>query len=366
MAEEYLRKLLTESNFQLEDSTFDKRLKAIMKFSKMKQGLVDKALDLVRLVFQLPFDPTIIEEFRKYIIDADSQYPTQTINFDLKVLATAALCYIIENNPPHISTTLSLAVVNCYGFGLRNKPRNLGIINFAESSLRNQLIQFRNIPKVDHLVSNFDISETLLSEFKTAIAQNQPANQSEAIKKMIADLGTRLNSFSQNVYKVLAYKDSEIQILREESDILWWIMANYSRRYQKAWSTLDPLEGSLVIGKELSDLALQPGPLSYEDLIKGVLKCYGDQLPHLTTIEKVIGKIPTDRQKLLIEDNPSINDLTPLHYAIKTLLEHESDDNWSENIKKAQINLSRRLPPIIFATQIYRESIYLKMNSEGD
>jgi hypothetical protein len=366
MTEEFLRKLLSESNFQLEDSTFDKRLKAIMKYSKMKQGLLIKALDLIRLVFQLSFDPTNIDEFRKYIIDADSQYPTQTINFDLKVLATAALCYIIDNNPPQISTTLSLAVVNCYGFGLRSKPRNLNIINFSESSLRNQLIQSRNIPKVGHFASNFDISETFLSEFKAAVTQNQPANQSEAIKEMVADLGIRLNSFSQNIYKLLAYKDSQYQILREESDILWWIMANYSRRYQKAWSTLDPLEGCLVIGKELADLALQPGPLTYEDLIKGVLKCYGDKLPQLTTIEKVIAKIPNDRRKSLIERNPLISDLTPLHYAIKTSLEHEFEDSWSENIKKVQINSSRRLSPISYATQIYRESIYLKMNNEGD
>lgn len=211
---------------------------------------------------------------------------------------------------------LSSIVVCGYGIGWRLKSnlmyeKFLALTNEARSALR-QLDQYMRIGLVNTRVSLRAIKvqlEPLVNEDEDEEADakvdiDQLATDLEAAEEQIHDL--RLQN------RALAFA---LTIQREESDILWWVLAEWSETSQKSFRNMSKGEAALLSAYELSNnVSFFLGPYaSKEILIKMISLSKTEEKEYFSAVE-LIDQL--DEKLPLSFEDCSITELQPLLSAI--------------------------------------------------
>jgi len=210
-----------------EDDVLQKRWAGVEAFEVDR----DESVALVEVFFG-NFDnkETFLEAFRKNFQDADTAFRMRGNNLELSILAGAELMDCIERANSEQADFAALALVACAVQNLRRPPCVPEIPEHAA-----QYLAQRNISR-----SKLDESET----------KGLDAAHIE-IKQIRRDL----------------------DLLGEETNILWWIFGEASRDSNVAWAKVGLNQTVIMAGKELSDLTkILPGSSSSSALLDRVLK----------------------------------------------------------------------------------------------
>jgi len=340
----------------------DRRIKAFEKFSE-QDDLLKTSLDLIRLIFSIEFDPNPISQFTNVLVEFDPDFTSQPKAFQQKVLAAAFLSYLIDNDCSSLGIPVALAVVNCFGFGLREKPRRINIIKFAEDALGPRLMMFRDLNEIDPIELRPNLSDKLFKELisnpQSALTQPESA---EKLKTWLKKLQEGLLEYSKTVNSAFDAVNRNTRILQEESDILWWIFSNSSRYFHQPWSQVKALRAPLVIGKELADLVkVTPGPRSSAELAKKVLTSCSGEIPESTTLSDILLETPETILKSMADVSASlISDITPIHYAISKFLQRKAKSEFNRMMKTSKVEIGYHLSPNNIMLQMYRECVYFQ------
>lgn len=177
--------------------------------------------------------------------------------------------------------------------------------------------------------------EEAAQAFQQALAQNQAPSASSHFPPVVE----RLNTSAQKINAALkALSDQVSTVLteqREQSDIAWWLLGQYSRELGDFYSHQNLAKCCLVVGKELADLTvgLIP-PIAAEAVLGRML-----QLPkgdNATIYDAITCLEATKRSSWVGDDHiDRIQDFAPLHFSLVRSLESSGHQDWKGVLRTA-------------------------------
>lgn len=348
-----IKSLLSKTSVEeLSDETISKREQSIENFCNGEDAFL-RASQLVKFIFGLEIDSEFMSNFRAAFREFDPEFPEKGAAYELKLLGYATLIYLSEKKSDTISFIVQLMLVNTFGFGLRENPRDNPIIKASEEYLKNNINDKRN--QISTSYWNVNAIRSQLLKLQDNINTTEAIDDYEQFK---SDITVAIESFTNIFEKIYA----SIAVNEEEIKITSWISNKFSVEAQKKWGELKNIEACLLIGKELSDLiTTENGPASYQDIISNLLTSTSSSTNSNSNLSKTVFALPKDiRVNFITKFAPLISDLTPLHYAIGVSLDVSTKDKFQKILKKSKINSTKSLSLEKFGVQIYRERLFMK------
>lgn len=346
------------ANVDFETEDLERRWKVIEQL--VKDADANSALEWVRLFLGRPpankdFLMHLGESFKKH----DSAFPMKKNLLELRILCGASITHLLDEGDPKLACTGALALICAYCFGLRKSLIDDVVVR-AHEYLNGRAIDSRHTEPSSKL-SLPSINANQLTEAITA-AQNS-GNQatmnntgSETFKSLIAAVA----QISKVAGKAVKESRKEIEVLQEETNILWWLVAEYSRDLKKGYRDITFPAACLVAPKELADLTrICPGPVSAPAVLDKVLSVAQQGRVGQVAIKDAINATPRDWKALLVEETSSpIRDLCPLHIGIQESLKTKGENAWLPAFKTlTQIVPNTKCEPLLLSVQFYQERL---------
>ncbi|WP_113675885.1 GTPase-associated system all-helical protein GASH [Vallitalea guaymasensis] len=314
-------------------------------------------LELTKLFFELPADESFIKNFVEFYNDDDISFNGNNKR-EIAVLAGSTLMYLLENNREYLNKIL-LAIMS---LALIHKDVIIpDIIKKIEEKFINISVQLREIEEEQ--------------DFEESILENIKANKNLS-EELDENTENNYDMFNSIVQQIVNLGDNQIKLYkrlnvhREESKILSWIVGKYSENLQRKLNKkLNQSKAALVIGKELADkVNILPGPYASRAFLSNMLSlCKDDNKKSLIEMVDLL----SDDMKIIIVEKYKIIDKginTPVLMAINDAIKSDKCEVWkhtfnnSFNIQAESIILDN----LDWAYQLYLECLLIKCYNGGN
>lgn len=358
-----------EADLKADSDILENRYTAIKNYSENIDEA--KCLNLVRLLLGHTVDEAFINEFTKYFSDVDTAFPTRDNLFELSVLSGATIVNIIEvvENYDYI---IALATLTGSFLPHSDNPPVSDIIFEAQKFLNDEAESLRSnllVTSSSKITSNKKII-TALEKNRKNIADGEVEDHNELgamFNQAISETVNQLTILAKEFQKTTKKMSTSINLLSEETNILWWIFGEYSRDLNVKMSSFEPEAVCVIAGKELTDLIdTPPGPLSVDAFLTKIMESGRSDIPDKVTLKDAINKSPKDWREQWVKDRKIENMICPIHFAAKTSLLTEDDDSWGSVYKKSTGDFLLEKTPLDFAKQLYWEGLLIKILVNGD
>ena len=85
----------------------------------------------------------------------------------------------------------------------------------------------------------------------------------------VADIGAADQEEDSKISRL----ERELTIVSEETNMLWWLISEYSRDRGASWMTVGPFATPIIAGKELADLTrVIPGPVAAAAFLDRIIR----------------------------------------------------------------------------------------------
>jgi len=254
---------------------------------------------------------------------------------ELAVLAGAKLIQITELGGDGLADLSALALYSGAGANLRPAPRVKAIPEHAARYINERTVRRATINEED------DVSgDTLLDGL---VAGEAP----------LPELATRLRQMRR-----------ELDLVREESNMLWWLFSNYSRDEQKHWSDVPFAAIPIIAAKELAELTfVVPGPVAARAFLGRVIHGAKSKPPTTVSIADAINGLSVEWRERYTSGNcpPVVDSLMPITSGMKLSLTAPEDNNWLPALTKGtKIPSSSKVSPATLAHQTFLEAMLCK------
>jgi hypothetical protein len=187
-------------------------------------------------------------------------------------------------------------------------------------------------------------------------------------------LGTWLQAVDDATSQAYALLKENALLRAEESNMLWWMTAGFSRDLDRPLSEIDPSSACVVAGKELADLvSVLPGPYAGKALLHRILLPGGKKSIKEVNIKEAIDNVDREWRSnwMSTVGNSAVVDLCPLTLGVNKSLESEDSLVWTSALKSiGNVDANLKMEPVALAYQAYQESLFLKaytkLESESD
>ncbi len=316
------------AGLQPEAENIPKRIVAIKNFD----ADANQVVSLAQLFYGVG-DPSVdfLSTLRAKFREQDSVFSNQGNEAELAVLAGAKLVQLMYARSFETSEMATLAVACAACQGLQKNPP---------------------VPQI------------------TEIAFKRLAEQSRDRAQVFAE---RLNSTQStgpdgaaglDIGKEFAKMQSDIRVVMEESNMLWWLFAQHSRDENRRWVDMDFPASVVKIGKELADLTeILPGPPSAAAFLDRVCRLAKNQLPDKIGFKAAIDGLATDWKKSYCERSyiQELEFLTPLSNAIRLSLLTSGNGNWMSVFSgSTKIDPESVLSPQKLCLQMFLEGLLVR------
>lgn len=308
-----------------------------------------KGLDLVRVFLGLK---PRAEGFINWLVEAfktdDATFPMKNNAAELRVLAGTLCIAGLENGDqsPELSEAIALAMVSSSPKAKREKMDLKDLITAAEEFLLRQSKNYRAA-----MESKRDGSlGTAIAALNKACTGN---NTVQIIEKPLA-------AFTEKVGKEFDALAEANDVLKEETNILWWLLGGFSDDMGKPFSAVDAACLTLVAAEELAQrVVVLPGPLASKAFLSAAIRQASGSKEF--SLADAIEKTPkTWRQGRFATDKEAVLDLCPVLSCIKKSLEGNKSQWQAQAAKGARIPLKEKLNSLEIATQYYTENLFLR------
>lgn len=266
---------------------------------------------------------SFLDGFRKQFQVADSSFRMRENDRELSVLAGATLVTIMEESETDLADLATLALVACAAQNLRATPCVAEIPELAVKNLTRRAIS------------------------RSKLNENEDEDENQ---------------------KGINRLRREIDVIGEESNILWWIFGETSRDTAKRWSICTVPQAAVMAGKELADLSrIAPGPAAAAALLNRVIKMVKTKPPAQVTVKDAIASLSKEWRQTFVKDHcpPPLANVTPVSNGIKLSLDLAADNAWVQNLATStKIQHGGKIAPEILAYQIYLECLLVSLWSE--
>ena len=160
----------------------------------------------------------------------------------------------------------------------------------------------------------------------------------------------------------------ELTLVGEETNMLWWLVSEYSRDRNQSWRNVGALAAPIIAGKELADLTrVIPGPVAAAAFLDRIVRLSESaKSPKPITIKAAVDKIPPEwREQYPLKAASRIEDLAPISNAIKLSLTVSSGDDWSPVFEKGTaLKANSEMLPNALAYQVFLERLMARLSGE--
>lgn len=162
--------------------------------------------------------------------------------------------------------------------------------------------------------------------------------------------------------------EREMAIVSEESNMLWWLVSEYSRDRNEPWKKVGALATPIVAGKELADLTrVVPGPVAAAAFLDRIIR-FSDSSKSTKPIslkEAAESTTRSWRETNQFEAGPGVEDLAPVNKALKLSLTVSDGDDWSPVFQRGTaLEIDSKLLPNVLAYQVFLERLLGRLSRE--
>ncbi|MBB4302821.1 hypothetical protein GGD81_001857 [Rhodobium orientis] len=241
------------------------RLKPFDTISKAVDA--DRILDLVRFYFGMPVARDT-DWFSKPIVDADPAFSMVVNKREVSILAMALLAHevAVEEKP-----VAALAVLVASASGRREPAIWPQFVEVISAAARDLAISQRRAGPPKQIRARA-LSDDLGGSKENLITAADPTELNAVLKKLNVDSREMDKHLAAQVSAALQPLRDEIANLREEKDMLWWLIGGQSCDLQRTYASMSEGKAAYMIGLDFAKRCRTPlGPHASEFLIKKAL-----------------------------------------------------------------------------------------------
>lgn len=321
------------------------------------------SLDLVRLFFGKSIKNSIFTDtFREAFKETDQTFTMSGNDLELQILAGISIIQSLEaNDETNVNTALSTI---CVSF---QEPATMPpfpeVLKRAKEFLLDRSREVRSRQKTNN------IKTTLadLSDQKNVLLASLPANSLPNTKEPMGAIFDKIQEIITQVIsevnQIATEIDLSLLLQQEETEMLWWLIGEYSNSLKKRISKIPLPFACLIIAKELSEhTQVIPGPVNILALVDKMLNTVREKTKEETSIKEVVNTatIEWKSQYLAGINLSSVEDLCPLHYAINKSVETGDSTSWIASFEKSMgIKAEQSVTPLDISIQAYNEMLLL-------
>lgn len=351
---EWYRSVSIEPN----DDLLKNRWAGIENYLKLDLTASD-IVELVRLFFNIPVNNDgFYTQFIDCFTNIDSAFQRK-FALEISVLAGSTLITLIENEDDF--SVFATLLTCCIAFNKRE-----AVVPDIYEIIRNEYINY-SVSIRENLFINKEenIKFPSVKKLSDHLKVNEAASWDSNLSSMLNEYLISLNSYLSKAQKTNQGIEESIKIYTEDSQILWWLVGEWSKDLNQPFKELSPIEASLIIGKELADLVdNSPGPYSAEAVLHKMIGYCKKGANQNLIFADAVEAADIEWRKAVLEEYASQNlkEITPILTAISKSLEVENSKEWLPAFKGAtkleadKIKLSSRE----LAFQMYLECLTIK------
>lgn len=348
--------------------TLEARWKGVATVAKTDDE--NTVLDLVRLALgRAPRRAGFLPEFQEAFRASDAAFPMSGNALELNVLSGSAWAHVLER----ADSLSDLAALAMYSATFQPGPLERLQEQFRALA-RNYVISRgsairRGEPWTSPKVSKVKIDQ-VVEPFTQALRGNQFANAATTFPPVVERIEDAIKEAVNVVRAAAVHLEGSLAIQREQSEIAWWILGEYSRDLDVHVSQLSVAAACLTIGKELADLTNKlPGPVSARAILDRMLRNAKQKQTGKVGIDEVVNASDRARRAAWTADlrTSSVEDLVPLHFGVFKSLETDGDDDWMPAFRKATgLTTKMGWSAVDLAEQFYAERLVVRAAIEGE
>lgn len=346
------------------EESLEKRWEGVKNFVELVADDMQYGFEVVRLFHgKEPKDSAIVDRFCNLFQEADLTFPMRDNKVELQVLAGASIiCCIDESLASADKLALATVCADCQQLALPTLVPE--IISIAKNYLKKSSSNLRSLEMLTPVKSAKVNIDELMTNFEAGIQQNDIQVLGSAAKALFEKLSNVRVQNIVSLNKQIKVVNRSLELLREESDILWWIFAENSNDLECRMSDINSSSACIIAGKELADLTMvQPGPFSVEAFLDKMLRTVKNELPERVTLKEAIESTPMEwKEKWTDQMNVNkVEDFCPIYLAASKSVETSGDSAWTAIFEpKSSIKANSTISPLKLALQVYQESLFIK------
>lgn len=244
----------------------------------------DDAVSMVAVAHgSAPFSPEWPRSFAQAFKDVDATFPMLDNATLLSVLAAAAAVHALVKADQN-SDLVAYAVRTSSAVGRSAAVADLSFE--ANSYLANEGVQQRELQDSPAPLKPTNTMPKALEEaVAAATSPSYPGAVSHerfvaVIDQVVATINKSSNAAGAHSAKVATWAQRALSQLREELDMLWWLVSGHSSSAGRPWRELDPAAAAVAVGWELAGLVtILPGPPVATELLRQLLEITFDDAP---------------------------------------------------------------------------------------
>lgn len=314
-------------------------------------------LDLVAAYYGNP--DVDLSWFRDEFAKEDASFSLVNNERETKVLAALVLEQLIANARP----AAILGIVTGSTMGQRQPAEAEWLLLDAKEALIRLSVANRAPEIIPTAVTATQTPK--LKEEIASIGDGDWAALLVALSKMRAESQSSATTMASQSTKAMKALEREIDLLREESQMLWWLFSGHSKSLERSFSQLSPAQAAVVGAIDLGTLTtvsyLGPvaAPAMLERIIASSKKTKG---PQATEFSKIIDSFsPEDLERLEASSTKIPPRLAPITTAID-LAKAAGAGGWQARFSsKTGLDASFTTEPMALANQLYREHLLGQM-----
>jgi hypothetical protein len=341
-----------EAGMSLRDEQLKSRWAGVEK--KSKKVTADDIINLIKVFYDIRVDESFKDLFAGEFIEFDTAFSRKSER-ELALLAGAVLVQIAENNSE--SYSFAELLVSAASFGNR-KPAVAGIYQEIERVMFEDMIRIR-----ENSINEEQPSQTSSKSVIKALENSSNGWAPEVATAVINYVKSIDASIKKLNEATITIRKSE-EVYFEDSQLLWWLTAGWSRDLKYAYKSIDKQAACLIIGKEAAELVkVFPGPYPIKGVLNKMIENCKKADENWDFVD-VIYAVDSEwkRQYNKAYQARDILDLLPISAALARSENTETKDEWiTKYAREVCVSVSEmKHSPLEFALQMYFEVLTQK------
>lgn len=298
----------------------------------------------------------LINKLEGYFCEDDASF-TKENSKELNILVQVLLyAYLTKNNDRKIA--LSIVVGNSIGKEINSTL----IYKKIEEYIKNQRHESRKLGNIDLELKNSKIQTVITSvkKLKKEVAEEDFMYDTKTLDELVNSIGINSDNLS-NAFSVMKEVVNRIDVLSEESDILWWLTNEWSNIRECPFSELKQEEAVILLPYELSNkVQYTLMPVSAKALLIKAIS-YSGAGTNKITLDKAIDAVDVHVFDELELEFTKITKLQPVLMAIELKKEYWSEDD-PELWKKVFANkYGKKVEEFVLSAEVFAYHVLLEL-----
>lgn len=318
----------------------------------------DKLLDLTRLYFGMNC-PMNNNWFRDAFLETDPSFSLIDNQREASVLSVCLLSAALEQGV--INAALIPVVASVCGH--REPSLQAEFIQDAQQALVTNSFNSRNSLCVDVGKIKTPAKSKVGIEIDQLTETMDLAILTNIVKLSSNEASETLQESVSQIFNVLKPLVNQLSELKEEVNMLWWLIGNHSRILDKPFADLDVGVAAIMAGLDLATLTNgESGPVAVPALLQRIINPQKKPSKKNLSIDKTINLLPPDLYSSLefLSSYSRVSDICVITTAIMKSQEIGQGEGWFNTFKKiTSLDESIQLSPLNLAVQMYQEAMLI-------